>query len=202
MRDHSATLADVDAQPPESAPVRVAADVLPEPAARPLAPVIPTGVAFAGPRRVGWRLVLAVVLAVLPLLGIAGLAIAYHLYDRATRPDRSTPAVATYNYLQAFLNDGSQVEAAQFRCADASGLAGFESFWNSQKDFAASKDDTVTFSWLISDTPTTGDAATVSVVITQQTMSKGQEIGESKHAWSLVARKGSEWRICSATPAG
>jgi hypothetical protein len=210
MRDHSTTLADVDAQPPEPAlagppgPVRgpaVPPPRQPVPDGAPT-PLVPTGLPPAGPRRTGWRLVLAAVLAAVPLLCTGGLAIGFHLYDRATRPDTGTPAVAAYNYLQAFLNDGSQEEAAQFRCDDAAGLAGFESFWNSQKAYATSKDDTTRFDWPPLDIQTAGDRATVAVVITQHTMSNGQEIGESKHPWSLVAQKGSGWRICAATPAG
>src|SRR5215831_13046707 len=82
MRDHSATLADVDAPPLQL-------------------PLIPSGIPLAAQPRTAWRLVLAAVLAAVPLLCVGGLFIGFHLYDDATRPDRGTPAVTVQNYLQA-----------------------------------------------------------------------------------------------------
>ena len=79
-----------------------------------MAPLVPTGPPIRPVRRSRWRVVFAVVLAAAPLLCLGAIPLAFHSYDTATRPDRSTPDVVVHNYLQAFLVDRDDAAARQF----------------------------------------------------------------------------------------
>src|SRR5205807_9927072 len=70
--------------------------------------------AARGERRRRFRQFLVVSTAVMALLCLGGLGTALLLYDRATKPDLSTPALVTREYLSAFLVNRDDVRAAQF----------------------------------------------------------------------------------------
>src|ERR1043166_4870284 len=57
------------------------------------------------------------------LLGLGAVAVGFLTYDRATRPDLSTPEHVTRKYLEAYLIDRDDYAARQYQCADDSGLA-------------------------------------------------------------------------------
>jgi hypothetical protein len=164
------------------------------------APAVPVGLPLAGPRRTLWRLVLAAFIAMIPVLCTGGIAFAFHLYDRATKPNRSTPAAAADEYLHEFLVNRDAAGAALFRCADASGLIDFETYWQNQESYAESLGATVTLTWGIEATAISGNTATVGVTIVEVTAGPSIAPGNSRHPWVLHAQKGSDWRICSATP--
>jgi hypothetical protein len=124
----------VDAQTPGTPPTSgVGTGVpLPREATDPgaLTPLVPTGPPPVSLKRSRWRVVIAGFLGIVPLLCIAGIAIGFHAYDKATRPDRSTPAAVVDNYIHAYLVDRDDTEAGQFACARASGLSAFVDFRN------------------------------------------------------------------------
>lgn len=215
----SATLADVDAQPPTNVPTgppparvgdaggvlvgRVGAGGVPgvrAGEAEVFAPAVPVGLPLAGPRRMLWRLVLAAFIAMIPVLCTGGIAVAFHLYDRGTKPNRSTPAAAADQYLQELLVDRDPRGVEPYRCADAVGLTEFEMFWQGQEAYAASHKAIAKFTWEVTDTPIVGNSADVTVDITESTSGPNVQPGRSQHTWILHAQKGSDWRICSATP--
>lgn len=171
MRGHSATLADVDAQPPQSPQVGAAAAAsagsaaptttgavvpagtgtrdlaIPERSGGALTPLIPTGLPLAGPRRMAWRFVLAAFLAAVPLVCVGGLFLGFHLYDSATRPDRGTPAKTVQSYLQALLVNRDDADAAQYACAGTTDLGTLVAHRDDVLQRAEHAGSTVSFSW-------------------------------------------------------
>jgi hypothetical protein len=236
MRDHSATLADVDPQPPRS-PQVVGAEALSGTAAsagavvpagvgtrdlvapaRPdggaLSPLIPTGLPLAGPRRMGWRFVLAAFLAAVPLACIGGLFIGFHLYDNATRPDRGTPAKTVQSYLQALLVNRDDADAAQYACAGATELAGFVAHRGEVLRGAEQAGSTVTFSWgaLAAPTMIGDDRASLDVQLTITATANppsapagasGPPVGPPSarqlETWDFETDRAGEWCVSSAT---
>src|SRR5438046_2464850 len=74
-------------------------------------------------RRRAMRQYLVVGLCFVALLCLGGVAVGFLFYDRATKPDLSTPEHVTRKYLEAYLVDRDDYAARQYRCSDDSGLA-------------------------------------------------------------------------------
>jgi hypothetical protein len=180
-----------------SAPLESSSDV-PQ-----LAPLVPSTPPAAVVRRTqagsSWPLRFAIIVGVVSLLCIGGLGIGYDYYNKATAPDRSTPAIAVQNYLQAFLNDRSDTDAAPYACADQSGLMALRSFRDSALKLAASLGNTASFGWNIGDVVDDGGQATVNVAITEQTSAGSVETGSARINWQLATRQIAGWRVCGAT---
>src|SRR5438045_9644808 len=74
-------------------------------------------------RRRAMRQFLVFGLCFVALLCLGGVAVGYLFYDRATKPDLSTPEHVTRKYLEAYLVDRDEYAAKQYQCSDDSGLA-------------------------------------------------------------------------------
>src|SRR5438270_6779317 len=79
-------------------------------------------------RRRAIRQFLVVGLCFAALLALGGVAVGFLYYDRATKPDLSTPSLVTRKYLTAYLVDRDDTGAAQYRCADSSDLEPLRAF--------------------------------------------------------------------------
>ena len=66
--------------------------------------------------RVKLRKVLLGALIVLAVLCVGGLGTAYFAYDKATRPDRSTPGVVVQQFVNSTFNDRDPSEAKLYTC--------------------------------------------------------------------------------------
>src|SRR5438067_2772103 len=67
-------------------------------------------------RRRAMRQFLVVGLCFVALLCLGGVAVGFLFYDRATKPDLSTPSLVTRKYLSAYLVNRDDVAATQYQC--------------------------------------------------------------------------------------
>ncbi|MGC5050369.1 hypothetical protein ACLQ2S_02765 [Micromonospora sp. DT48] len=152
------------------------------------------------PRRPRQRLrtVLTVIAAVAAALCLAGGVVGYLVYDRATTPDRSTPAVVVDNYLRAYLVDRNDVRASLFRC---DGVADFETLRRLRGDLAAREKrfgTTIWVSWEKFQVNQIDDNAEVRVDLTFSAQVDGIRQSD-RQSWIFTTQLDADWRICSAT---
>jgi hypothetical protein len=201
----------VDAQPPEPGPSPTAgAARVGEVSALPalpdqrdaMAPLVPTGPPIRPVRRSRWRVVFAVVLAAAPLLCLGAIPLAFHSYDTATRPDRSTPDVVVHNYLQAFLVDRDDASARQFACAGQSNLPAIQDYRSTIEAGERRASQSVSFTWVEAPVTSAGpDAASVDVriVATIGGVSSG---GSQSDLFTFTTHLADQWCVASATRLG
>jgi hypothetical protein len=153
-------------------------------------------------RRSRWRTALAVVLAVAPLLFVAGIPLAFRSYDVATRPDRTAPDVTVHNYLQAFLADRDDSSAAQYACSDQTGLSALRTFRATIESGERRAGQAVSFTWVEGTVVPAGtDSASldVRIVATVGGVSGG---GSETDMWSFTVHRSGQWCVASAAKLG
>lgn len=202
----------MDARPPESALVSVAAAASPRPPVgqavevagvpaqpvpqtRALVPLVPAGLPLAGPRRTAWRLVLVALLALAPLVGVVGLGVAFHLFGGAKKPNRSTPAAVVDTYLKEFLVNRDDSVASGLVCPGAPDPVDFRKMRDGV-GVTGQSGPPVSFTWTTDAvTPVGPDAASLDmeVVLTAGT------VGRAIQRWTFVTHLRGEWCVASVT---
>src|SRR5438094_5141435 len=149
-------------------------------------------------RRRAIRQFLVVGLCVAALVGLGGVAVGFLFYDRAPRPDLSTPEHVTRKYLEAYLVDRDDYSARQYQCTDDSGLAEIRAL-RSDIDNRERKYG-VRFSYSV-DSATkmqeSGPDAQVAVDLVLSTVLQGQPKREVEH-WHFNTHNEGGWRVCRA----
>lgn len=159
-----------------------------------------TGTGGTG-RAAGWsraRLVLTVLAGALALLCFGGAGVGYLLYDRATRPDRSAPDVATSNYLRAQFVERDDDRIRLFQCADGSGLGAIRQLRAEIEQQEQRLETMIIVSWgelVVERADET--SATVRTSVRRTAMVDGalQSLADDWR-FSLVEEDG--WRVCGA----
>jgi predicted lipid-binding transport protein (Tim44 family) len=152
----------------------------------------------AGPGR--WhrlRRGLAVGLAVIVLLCLGGAGAAFVYYDRATKPDRRTPVLATQEFLTAYLANRDDVRAAEYQCADTSGLSEIKAFRDDINRRQKENGSTITI--LVNgvyELSRSGDNATVEAGLQLLTTIEGTEQTVSER-WEFRTHNEDGWRVCA-----
>ncbi len=167
-----------------------------------LAPLVPIGPPIRPAQRSRWRVVFAVALAVIPVLCVGAIPLAFHSYDTATRPDRSAPDVVVHNYLQAFLADRDDAAAAQFVCSGRSDLSAVRDYRSTIEASEQRAGQSVSFTWVEAPVTSTGpDAASVDVrvVATVGGVSSG---GSQSDLFAFTTHLADSWCVASATKLG
>ncbi len=140
-----------------------------------------------------------VVAAVAVVLCAGAVVCAFSKYNDATKPDRSAPDVVVDSYLQAFLVDRDDSEAAQFTCQDAAGLEDFVAFRSTLTNRERALGVHISVSWGALDVSPTGpSAASVSVTLTESATIDGT-VEDLNSQWIFEDHQDPEWRVCSAT---
>jgi hypothetical protein len=167
-----------------------------------LAPLVPTGPPVRPARRSRWRVVFAVVLAVVPLLCVGAIPLAFHSYDTATRPDRSAPDVVVHNYLQAFLADRDDPAAAQFVCPGRSDLSAVRAYRSTIEASEQRAGQSVSFTWVEAPVKSAGpDAASVDVRIVA-TIGGVASGGSQSDLFTFTTHLADTWCVASAAKLG
>jgi hypothetical protein len=147
------------------------------------------------PRRHRLRLALAVIGGTIALLCLAGTAIGYVLYDRATAPDRSAPDVVVDNYLRAFLVDRNDVKAKLYTCAGGGNSAELDAL---RTDLLAREkrfNTTFNISWGPLHADERGDSAEVTVELIISAMA-GNLAQTERQPWQFSTRRDDGWGFC------
>jgi len=139
------------------------------------------------------------VLAILCLgVGVA----AFHFYDEATRPNRTTPAVTLQNYLYATLHTKIATEALKYSCG-GDNLSPITDFRDKVNSAAAVRNYTVEFDWTIAPVQVSGIKGTATVEIEQDTKGQGIEVAASTSEWIFdLSETRDGWRVCGANQIG
>jgi hypothetical protein len=136
---------------------------------------------------------LLVVAGGLAVLCVGGLTVGYVVYDRATQPDRRTPAVVVDQYVEAMFNARDRSRADLFLCAGRKDMSEPRQLLNDlegrEKEF--STHFTVTTA-NVEDARRDGSAeVTVDLRLTTP-------VSRSTQRWTFRLTDESGWRICEA----
>jgi hypothetical protein len=157
----------------------------------------PTTAVQPSVRRAGaLRRSLVVGLAIVGLLCLGGGTAAFLYYDRATKPDLRTPVLAAEQYLTAYLGDRDDAKAAQYRCADDSGLSDLRDLRSDIE--SREKDLHITFAVSVDsirELSRNGGTALVSADLAITSTLQGQTRRELEH-WEFTTRDEGGWRVC------
>jgi hypothetical protein len=143
------------------------------------------------------RTIVLVVLGALAFLCVGGVGVAYVLYNQATQPDRTTPAVTVRQYVEAKLNDRNDIRAHLFLCDktdDPTPIADLASdIQNRERQFNVHAN--VAMEGF--ETNMSGNRATVTVTF-RISVSTGGNFQELFQHWEFTLSHGANWRICNA----
>jgi hypothetical protein len=149
-------------------------------------------------RRRAIKQFLIVALCFVILLCLGGIAAGFFYYDRATKPDLSSPVLVTHRYISAYLIDRDDRAAERYQCANPSGLAEFRALRddidNRQKTYGVSISASVDS---VQDQGATGNAETLAVDLILTAVIQGKPQRDLEH-WSFTARNEDGWRVCGA----
>lgn len=135
----------------------------------------------------------------LVLLFAAGATVAYVLYDRYTRPDRSAPEVVVDSYLRSFMVYRHDVQAGLYACEDQAGLAPLRTARVEMEARERELSANFEVSWGPLRVAEHGDAADVTVQL--EITNWVETTAYSAHqSWRFGTRLvDDEWRVCEAT---
>ncbi len=132
-------------------------------------------------------------------VAVATAGVAFLFYDKATKLDRTTPAVALEQYAWSTLYDLDNGRAKLFVChqpqlGDVATLQ--QEFIDRERKYGTK----VTFDLANEEVSVAGDTATINVDLkVLQTTSAGVS-AESSRPWTFGLRNESGWRVCSGHP--
>ncbi len=149
-------------------------------------------------RRRAIRQFLIVGLCFAALLCLGAVAVGFLYYDRATKPDLTSPVLSTHEYLSAYLIDRDDQSAERFQCSNASGLAEIRAL----RDDLDSREKTygvrITPSVdRLQATEQSDKSATVLVDLVLSTVIDG-EPQRAVQQWQFGVQNDGGWRVCSA----
>ncbi|MFF0722222.1 hypothetical protein [Verrucosispora sp. NA02020] len=147
------------------------------------------------------RKVLMVITGAVAALCLAGGITGFVLYDRATAPDRSTPAAVVDNYLRAFLVDENDIRADLFTCQGATNL---EQVRDLRSDLSAREERfgiTLLVSWEGLQVNRDGNNAEVRVDVTFSAQVDGLRQTD-RQSWKFTTQLRDDWRVCSGVTEG
>jgi len=149
-------------------------------------------------RRRAMRQFLVVGLCFAALLCLGGVAVGFLFYDRATKPDLSTPEHVTRKYLEAYLVDRDDYAANQYRCSDASGLTELQALRDDidarQRRYGVSITGSLD---RVHEVERTASAAKVDVDLVFSAVIQGAPQKDLEH-WEVSVSNESGWRVCGA----
>jgi hypothetical protein len=149
-------------------------------------------------RRRAIRQYLIVGLCFVALLGLGGVAVGFLFYDRATKPDLSTPSLVTRKYLSAYLVNRDDAAAAQYQCEDTSGLEPMRAFRADLDDREKKYNLNISVSVdSVRETSRSGDQAEVAADTVVSAVDAGTQLSRVQH-WAITTRNESGWRVCAA----
>jgi hypothetical protein len=163
----------------------------------PLVPSTPPAGVTRGRRRgSSWSVRLAILLGLLSVFCLGGLGYAFRVYDKATTPDRTTPDVTLANYLQAYLIDKNDREAASYSCSSANANSLLTNFRSGVENKASQIGSLISVAWLENATTMHGTKlASIQVTLTESTTTNGVEQSYMTQ-WVFRVEYLQGWLVC------
>jgi hypothetical protein len=153
--------------------------------------------AAARPKRRRLRTVIFAVLGATAFLCLGGLGTAYVAYDKATEPNRTSPAAVVDNYLQATFNARSDAQARLYTCKDPKALTDSQAQVADVQDLERRHGARIAVSWDGPIARTSGSVSSVEVTLRLNVVVGGKPQEElQRWQFSLINQGG--WRVCDA----
>ena len=146
-------------------------------------------------RRRRWLAILGVASL---LLCLTGSAVGYILYDRATRIDRSTPAVVVLQYVNTVFDERDFESAEVFECDSSDAQRSLRSLLEQLEEVERRFDIRVTVSTSTFATDITGSDAVVRTHLLIDVPEKDGRPSRDNQAWVFRLRDEDGWRVCKA----
>ncbi|GAA3231264.1 hypothetical protein ACFO1B_19965 [Dactylosporangium siamense] len=149
-------------------------------------------------RGLGVRKTLLIVVAVVALgLCLGGSITAYVLYDKATRPDRSSPTVTLQQYLNARINAHDDAKASVFVCGSPE-LNVIDSEIDRIRDLEAKFDIAVTASFSDMALASAGEVSELRLKINFVIPEEDERKSVLVQDWKFEMVYANGWRVCGA----
>ncbi|WP_345636513.1 hypothetical protein [Rugosimonospora acidiphila] len=137
-------------------------------------------------------------IGVVAALCASGSLVGYVEYDKATKPDRTTPELAVRQYAQAYLGQHNDAQAATYACQDQSGLNEVKALRQDLDNREKTYNFTIYVNFdSVREVSRSGNTAHVAVVIVLFTNDSGQQLRRQEH-WDFTAVRDNGWRTCAA----
>lgn len=149
-------------------------------------------------RRRAMRQYLVVGLCFVGLLCLGGIGVGFLSYDRATKPDLSSPVVVTDKFISLYLIDRDDRRAQQYQCSDNSALAEFYALRDDLDRREKTYGITITPAVdSITESSRTNDDAVVAVDLSLTTV-LGDKPQRAVQQWQFSTHNDGGWRVCGA----
>jgi hypothetical protein len=167
-----------------------------------LAPLVPSTPPAAVVRRTRagspWPLRFAIFVGVISVLCVGGLGVGYHYYNKATAPNRSTPDVALANYIQAYLIQRNDSDAAQFECGSTNSLVPLENFRTALELKERQIGAAIGIAWQ-EHAVTSQSSTSVAVDVTLTESATVNDVTQTLPSeWLFAVVRADGWRVCGA----
>lgn len=147
-----------------------------------------------GRRRRWWAIVGVAAL----MLCLAGSAVGYILYDRATRIDRSTPSIVVEQYIYTIFEDRNLDGADVFECRNSSSRASMQALLTDIEERETKYNIVIKVSTANYSSSVVGDSAEVSVSLRVDVPEEDGRPSRSTQRWRFELRDEDGWRVCGA----
>jgi hypothetical protein len=145
-----------------------------------------------------WRTILLGAILAVGVLCITSLITGYFVYDNATKPDRSTPELATRHYLEAVFTDRDQAKAKLFSCDARTDNGEVEGLLAQVKEREQRFNVAVVVRWEGFTSAISERSAFVDVTLRVLVPEANGSTSEAIQLWQFAVRNGSGWQVCGS----
>ena len=143
------------------------------------------------------RLLLGLGVALL-VICVVGSVVGYILYDRATKVDRSTPAVVVLQYVNAIFDERDLAKAESFECDSSNGQLHLRALLNELEDLERKFNVRVTVSVADFKTDIRGSNAAVNADLLIDVPEEDGDPSRARQSWNFELEDMDGWRVCQA----
>jgi hypothetical protein len=174
-------------------------EVIPKrvPLGRPTVNAEPQQPARPAPPKGRLRRAFVVVAALAVGLCLAGVVVAYALYDKATKPDRSSPAVVLTQYIDTKFGTRDEARIKNFECASPS-LTEVDQLFADLRDREQRFNITIQVTTSDFNVVSDGDKATIDATVKIAVPEDNGGLSRSLQQWQFSLVDSGGWRVCGA----
>lgn len=136
---------------------------------------------------------------ILLVLCVAGSVTGYILYDRATKVDRSTPAVVVLQYVNATFDERDLAKAESFECDSGSAQSPLQALLTELENLERKFNIRVSVSVADFATDIRGSNAVVNADLLIDVPEKDGDPSRARQTWAFELEDTDGWRVCAAS---